>query len=52
MEKEIAEYLQEAEDAGAKGELERSQKYAKKSEELKVEVENVKKVIFIIAKFF
>lgn len=44
MEKEITSYLQEAEDAGAKGDLKKSQKYVIKVEELRMEVENAKKV--------
>jgi len=45
MEKEMAEYILEAEEAGNAGKLERSQKYVKMAEELKVELESIKKVI-------
>lgn len=48
MEKEIACHLQEAEDAGANGDLEKSQKCVKKVEELRAEIDNAKKVFFFI----
>lgn len=49
MEKQVAEYLQEAEDYGAKGQIERSQKFVKKAEELRVEIENARKVNFLFS---
>lgn len=45
MEKEITSHLQEAENAGANGDLEKSQKYVKKVEELRAEIDNAKKSI-------
>lgn len=44
LEKDVKLYLAEAESSGASGELERSQKFAKKAEETRIEIENVKKV--------
>lgn len=44
MEKEMANYIIEAESAGAEGQLDRSQKFVKKAEDLKIELESVKKV--------
>lgn len=48
MEKEITSHLQEAENAGANGDLEKSQKYVKKVEELRAEIDNAKKACFFI----
>uniref|UniRef100_A0A915E5Q4 Luc7-like protein 3 n=1 Tax=Ditylenchus dipsaci TaxID=166011 RepID=A0A915E5Q4_9BILA len=43
LEAEIASNLQEAERCGEMGQLERSQKFVKKAEELRVEIENAKR---------
>jgi len=45
LEKDIAECMQEAERAGAAGQLERSQGYVKRTEELKDEVERTKSAL-------
>lgn len=45
MEKEMANYIIEAESAGAEGQLDRSQKFVKKAEDLKIELESVKKTL-------
>jgi hypothetical protein len=40
----MAEYVEVAEKAGLKGDLDRSQKYVKKAEEVNLELESARKV--------
>jgi hypothetical protein len=46
MEREIANCIVEAEEAGVAGQIEQSQKFVKKAEDLKVELDSVRKVFF------
>lgn len=53
MEKQVTDYLQEAEDYGAKGQIEKSQKFVKKAEAVRTEIDNAKKVLkLFLLKFF
>jgi hypothetical protein len=47
MEREIANCIVEAEEAGVAGQIEQSQKFVKKAEDLKVELDSVRKVFSI-----
>lgn len=44
LEKEMAEYVEIAEKAGLKGDLDRSQRYVKRAEEVNQELDAVRKV--------
>lgn len=44
LEKEMGEYVEIAEKAGSRGDLDKSQKFVKKAEEVSQELESVRKV--------
>ena len=44
LEKEMGEYVEVAEKAGSRGDLDKSQKFVKKAEEVSQELESVRKV--------